>query len=465
MIQRPPALRRSLIVAVAFALLLAACGNSGDKKTTSSSTGGGSSSGSSAASSSADTTTKVPVDAPGVTDTEIRFAALGTNSNNPLGTCVLDCFDNGVRSYFAWRNSQGGIYGRQLTLTKEVDDELANNQAKALDMLSANDFFGMFSATQFPSGWGDIAGQGVPLYTWSIFPDESNGKESIFGYSGEICTKCTSRATAFDAKTAGAKKIATLGYGISNNSKECANANKASIEKYSANIGGAQVVYVNDNLDFGLPNGIGPEVSAMKAAGVDTIMSCIDLNGQKTLAQELQRQGMRQSVKIIHPNTYDQKFVQDAGGLFAGDYVSVGFRPFEADPGTSQLKDFREWMGKAGKAETELAMIGWINADLAYQGLVAAGPQFDRAKVISATNTKLTAYTAGGLVAPIDWSRQHVVPKEGDTGQNGAAQDCVQLVQIGQDSKFTLVGDKTKPFNCWPGNTDAWSEPTPTNFE
>ena len=29
---------------------------------------------------------------PGVTDDEIRFSAFGTNSNNPLGTCVLDCF-------------------------------------------------------------------------------------------------------------------------------------------------------------------------------------------------------------------------------------------------------------------------------------------------------------------------------------------------------------------------------------
>jgi len=28
---------------------------------------------------------------PGVTDTEIRFSAFGTKSNNPQGTCTLDC--------------------------------------------------------------------------------------------------------------------------------------------------------------------------------------------------------------------------------------------------------------------------------------------------------------------------------------------------------------------------------------
>ena len=56
-----------------------------------------------------------------------------------------------------------------------------------------------------------------------------------------------------------------------------------------------------------------------------------------------------------------------------------------------------EWMDETGAEITEIAMIGWINADLAYQGLVAAGPQFDRASVIAATN-EMTEYTAGGLI-------------------------------------------------------------------
>ena len=68
------------------------------------------------------------------------------------------------------------------------------------------------------------------------------------------------------------------------------------------------MAYVNDNLAFGLPNGIGPEVTAMKDAGVDFVSTCIDLNGMKTLAQELQRQGM-DDVVLYHPNTYNQQFV------------------------------------------------------------------------------------------------------------------------------------------------------------
>jgi hypothetical protein len=109
-------------------------------------------------------------------------------------------------------------------------------------------------------------------------------------------------------------------------------------------------------------------------------------------------------------------------------------------------------------------MDGWINADEAYQGLKAAGPQFDRAKVIEASNTKLTAYTASGLVAPIDWSRQHESPTEADLASHGNDPECSVLLKI-HDGVMSVVGDKAKPWNCWPGNTRDWSEPEPMNFK
>ena len=102
---------------------------------------------------------------------------------------------------------------------------------------------------------------------------------------------------------------------------------------------------------FGLPNGVGPEVTAMKDAGVDFIIGCLDLNGMKTIAQELERQGMG-DVPMFHPNTYDAAFVAEAGDLFEGDIVGVPFRPFEADAGDSQLADFPEWMDETGSAIT-----------------------------------------------------------------------------------------------------------------
>ena len=80
----------------------------------------------------------------------------------------------------------------------------------------------------------------------------------------------------------------------------------------------------------------------------------------KTIAQELQRQGMG-DVTMYHPNTYDQDFVKEAGDLFEGDYVGVGFRPFEAAP-SKGVDTFREWMEETDAEINELAMTGWIAA-------------------------------------------------------------------------------------------------------
>jgi hypothetical protein len=168
-----------------------------------------------------------------------------------------------------------------------------------------------------------------------------------------------------------------------------------------------------------------------------------------------------QDVVLYHPNTYNQKFVAEAGGIFDGDYVVPSFAAFEYTTGLETQQKFFEYMKKQGTDLSELAMVGWIDADLAFEGLLAAGPQFDRKSVIDATNT-MTAWSAGGLINPVDWTRQHV-PRTPTDPTNGYVKECFSAVQV-KDGKFVPVGPADKPFLCWPGNTSDWSEPVPTSF-
>ena len=285
------------------------------------------------------------------------------------------------------------------------------------------------------------------------------GRNNLFGNAGTGCVGCTSRVVPYLANLAGAKKVAAVGYGASENSKTCTQTQAKSIEKYSADLG-VEVAYLNDNLAFGLPNGIGPEVTAMKDAGVEFITTCIDLNGMKTLAQELSRQGL-DDVTLYHPNTYNQSFVAEAAGIFDGDYVVPGFAAFEYETGSQLQQKFVEFMDKQGSTLSELAMVGWIDADLAFTGLLEAGPNFSRESVIEATN-KLTAYSAGGLLSPIDWTRQHAAPTPDQLG-SGYAQECFSAVQV-KDGKFVGITASGEPFLCWPNSTNDWSEPIPTSF-
>lgn len=450
-----------------FALAAAACSNS-DETTTdggattptaaSSVTTAPTDSGSATTAAASDRDVFVPISGvPGVSDDEIGFAVIGTRSNNPLGTCILDCYLDGIKAYFDFRNSEGGIYGRNLVVNQELDDELGANQARALEVISNDDSFGVFNAALVSSGWGDLENAGIPTYVWGIQAADEANRPHIFPSTAQLCFDCTSHLMPYAVKQAGATKVATIGYGASENSKVCTSAAQASVERYSADIG-AEVVYFNDNLAFGLPSGIGPEVSAMKDAGVDFISTCIDLNGMKTLAQELHRQGM-DDVTLYHPNTYNQQFVAEADPLFEGDFVSVSFLPFEADTAGSTLGDFLTWMEKAGKVPTELAMTGWINASVAFEGLLAAGPEFDRQKVTDATNA-LTADTAGGLMRPTNWSTAHT-PYTDDTRPADRQGECVMAVRV-ENGKFVTVAPPDTPWLCW-SSTD-WAEPEFTSF-
>ena len=74
------------------------------------------------------------------------------------------------------------------------------------------------------------------------------------------------------AQLSGATKAASLGYGISENSRLCAQAQEEALTLYEEDTG-VEFVYLNDNLAFGLGNGIAVEVSEMKDLGVDGIIT------------------------------------------------------------------------------------------------------------------------------------------------------------------------------------------------
>jgi branched-chain amino acid transport system substrate-binding protein len=452
----PWRLRRALVV-VAIAMIVVASGCSNSQGSASQATAGepGGAAGGAADGTATAGGAFVAVDAPGVTDHEIRFDAIGTREGNPLGTCLLDCFLDGVDAYFAYRNSEGGVHGRQLVLGETFDDQLARNQEVSLEVVSNDEAFGVFDVPLVATGYEDLDAAGIPTYTWAINFTEMAGREAIFGNGGVICVTCVERSPVYAAEQVGATKVAVLGYGVAKVSKECVAGQVASIDRFGDAIG-VEVAYVNDELPFGLPNGIGPEVTAMKEAGVDFVISCWELNGGKTVEQELERQGMG-DVPQMNSNLYDASFVADSGGLFDGAILRMPIRPFESSS-EGALATYRQWMEQTGSELTELSMYGWVNADLAYQGLLVAGPDFDRSKVIAATNA-MTAYDADGLVNPVDWSRQHEPPTDDDPVTHGYARECYSFVRV-VGGRFELIGDPDRPFQCWPVEAElTWSEP------
>ncbi len=399
---------------------------------------------------------------PGVTDETISFGMLGTGPSNPLGYCLMECFQNGAQAYFDYRNSLGGVHGRQLQFSQVLDDEVGNNQAKALELTIAQDVFGVFLAPLVFSGLADLGSAAMPTFTTPPASGDASGLDSVFVAGGTLCTTCPRKQTVQAAVVAGGTKVASLGLGASQASKDCANNNVTTFEKWGPAVG-VENVYLNDDLPFGFPNGVGPEVTAMKEAGVDYITTCIDVSSALLLEQELERQGMA-DVTVALPQGYgDTEFISTNGPLLEGDVLAVLFRPFEADTEGTMLETFLEWMEKGGYEVTDNALYAWIGADLAVQGLLAAGPQFDRASVVAAAN-ELTEYTAGGITPPVDWSRQHTAPTTDDPVTNGPAQDCMAFVIV-RSGAVELANDPSTPWSCFDPAVDEWADAVPMNFE
>jgi branched-chain amino acid transport system substrate-binding protein len=398
-----------------------------------------------------DLTKHVPVEAKGVTDTEIHTDAVITLTNNPA-TGSFGALVDGVRAYFAMVDAGGGIYGRQLKLTAVHDDQLGNNRQAVQAALAADNAFATFGATPIFTGASALAVANQPSFVWNINP-EFAGHNNIFGNVGALCFNCTDTYRPFIAKQLGATKVAIIAYGVSQQSIECAAGIKESYRKYPV----ANVVFVDNSLPFQAP--LAADVTAMKQKGVQLIDTCIDFQESYELAREMERQGMHAVQE--QPYGYDADFVAKNGALLEGTIVYAQFVEFEHEPHLPELKKLFHWSNEIGASVRELTAYGWILADEFVTGLKLAGPDFSQQKVIDALNS-LTAYDANGLIAPIDWTKQHNDPRNDPTALSKL--DCANFVKI-HDRKFVPVWDHPgKPWVCFDRSDPTLSHPQYMSF-
>lgn len=425
----------ALAMVVAMLLVTAACSNSKTKTVAATTTPGGAD----APAATAAPGKHVKVDAPGVTDTEIRVGGVAAVTN-PLGGRYGDAFV-GTKAYFDMVNASGGIYGRKLVLAAQRDDKLGNNKVEVQGLLTQDHVFAVLPvATLLFGGAQTLVNQAVPTFGWTINPEwEGSKKEprlNLFGQAGSfLCFDCAAPALPWLAKRIGAHKIGVLAYNVSE-SADCADGVRNSFKKYGKEAG-ASLAFIDKSLSFGVAD-LSVQVSKMKNAGVDLVTTCMDTNGVVSLAKEMKKQQLK-AVQSL-PNAYDHDLLDEFGDLFEGSYVRTDFVQFEAKEKPKGLKTYLAAMDKLGMKPSENSLVGWINADMFLAGLRGAGPDFSRQKVIDALN-KMTNYRADGLIDGVDWTKEHTALKK-------PGESCQFLSKI-HDSKFDPSLSKPgKPFVC-----------------
>jgi ABC-type branched-subunit amino acid transport system substrate-binding protein len=452
--------RRILAASVAGALLvagsglIAGCGNSGGSDSTTETTAGDGSPVTTASGSDLDK--NVPVDAPGVTDTEINVAVI-TAATNILGGHYKELAD-GIQAYFDTVNADGGIYGRDLKIGKIRDDKMASNQSEVKASLAQDNAFATFVATPIFSGAGDLAAANQPTFIWNINP-EFDAKPNMFANIGSICFSCTGQFLPWLAKENGYKKVGILAYGVSPQSKVGAEGAKKSFEQFTPDI---EVAFFDPNIQYAQPD-LSAQVKAMKDEGVEFVMTYMDQRETLILAKELDKQGL--DAAQILPNGYDGSFVADNAQYFEGSFVSPLYVPFEKEGRPAATDDFLAAMDESGKDVYELTTFGWILAHEFVTGLKLAGPEFSQQKVIDSLN-QVTSYNADGMIVPIDWTRQHNT-SEG-APENAGKWECNSVVKVVDGEFVPQYDEPDKPWICFEGGeaaTELDATPVYMSFE
>jgi branched-chain amino acid transport system substrate-binding protein len=384
---------------------------------------------------------------PGVTGNTITVGGVA-GKTNPVGQPYGSGFD-GVQAYFNYINAKGGVFGKKFKLVAQLDDQsrASQNVTEIRSLVEEKKVFAVAPVvTQIFAGAPYLVQHGVPTFGWNI-NGEWNLGPNLFGEKGSyLCFTCPQEAPAYLAQQVGAKNVAIMAY-TAPQSVQCAQGMEAGFKRYGLN-----VVLNDSSLAFGFQD-LGSDIDTMKSKGVQFVGTCMDVGGEVNVARSLRRAGLS-NVKFYAPQGYDPTTLAKYGKELDGIYFGIDFIPFETPNVSPGLKLFETQMKKTGKQINEQALAGWIDADMLYKGIKAAGPNFTQKSVIDAVNS-FNGYTADDIRPPVNWSFDgHGPPAAGTLGNlpDFGHETCAAYVEAINGKYVPKFGTKAQPFVCSQNN-------------
>ncbi len=336
----------------------------------------------------------------------------------------------GEKAYYQYINAQGGVNGRKINYKYALDDggnpttfnQLANtliNQDHVFAVTGVATAF--FSPNLFTES-------GIPTYGYNVTGNWAPAP-NLFAAGGSVqYYPAEAPIVGFVSKQTKSPKIAFVAYGIAASAASC----QAGAAALSAH--GFQVVYTDFKVSYPGTT-VATDVQRMKQAGANMVVSCMDVQGNITMARAIQQYGVKMTQLWFSGN--DQSTLQQNQSLMQGVYFSIAHVPYTAP--TSIYPGLNVYLTQMKKYEPkyvndEIAIQGWESAALFVQGVKMAGNNLTQANVIKADNS-LTSFTANGLTAPTNWK---------DAGHAGHAPPyCSAYIKV-QGTKYVPTLNKGK---------------------
>jgi ABC-type branched-subunit amino acid transport system substrate-binding protein len=382
--------------------------------------------------------------APGVTANSITVGTISTQTG-PISSNFSSLI-YGEKAYFDYVNAQGGINGRKIDLKYTLDDGGNPSQFNQLanTLINQDHVFavtGIASAFFSPNLFVEAK---IPTYGYNVTENWA-GPPNLFAVGGSVIyLGAEGPIVGYVANKAKAKTVAILAYGVASSAAACQAAGKG------LTAGGYKVVYS----DYKIPypgTTVATDVQRLKAAGADMVLSCMDVQGNITMARAIKQYGLK--ITQLWLNGNDQQTLDQNESLMQNVYFYIAHVPLLASqsdyPGLKiYLTEMKKYEPKY--VDDEVAIQGWESAALFAQGVKMAGNNLTQANVIKQTNS-ITDFTAGGLTVPVNWK------EAGHAGHKPPY--CGAFIQA-KGTKYVpaLNTSKKSVFVCF-GGTSAKTKP------
>ena len=307
--------------------------------------------------------------APGVTSNSITVGTISTQTGTLASN--FSSLIQGEKAYYQYINAQGGVNGRKIDYKYQLDDggnpttfnQLANtliNQDHVFAVTGVATAF--FSPNLFVES-------GIPTYGYNVTGNWTPAP-NLFAAGGSVqYYPAGAPADAYVARQTHSTSIAVVAYNVA------ASADACQRPKISLKASGYNVSY--SDLKIGYPGStVATDVQRMKQAGSNFVVSCMDVQGNITMARAIKQYGVKMTQLWLNGN--DQSTLNTNQSLMQGVYFSIAHVPFLAP--TSIYPGLKLYLTEMKKYEPnyvtdELAIQGWESAALFVQGCEDGGQQ------------------------------------------------------------------------------------------
>jgi ABC-type branched-subunit amino acid transport system substrate-binding protein len=352
--------------------------------------------------------------------------------------------DIGCKARVGRENAAGGVSGRKIDVSYVDDQSSGANKTAAQDLVQNQHVFMVINDSAFAFlTYQFLLDSGVPLigggYDGTYYGLPGNEKIiSGFGNAAPV-VGVTSDLGPKVAKSLGATKMASIGYGISPSSTAAAVSNG----KYAAPAAGLQSVYTNTTVDFGSTD-VSPIVLGIKNSGADAAFYAMNANTNLAIAQGLVQNGVKMKAELMATG-YGQQLLDEPSSAQIGPEVlfTQQWAPVEAKTkATKQLQaDLKKYANFTGVPDFGI-YTGYTDCDLAITGLKAQGKDLDQ-----------TTYADGirkiGKINPANLGCQSLDLSVATFGQP-APTTCSYVLQV-KNGKFVILKPKGTGEQFWTG--------------